>query len=79
MRDLFYGILSFLLIGTLYISYTSDRLTNIDKYKGTIVIDKNYTSLVGNTMTFMFDNDSIANEFVYDIVSEKYNVGDTIK
>jgi hypothetical protein len=52
---------------------------NVTQYKNAIVIDKNDVYFLGSIMTVKLNNDSIVEFRCYDIIFNKYNVGDTIK
>lgn len=79
MRNLFYGILSFILLLYISFGFFNDRTLEQDRHKGAVVINKDKDFYYGEQMIFLYPNDSTDLELVYQIFYNKYNVGDTIK
>jgi len=84
MKDLFYGLLSFILLGIMFNAYKEMKkqpnklyeLTNISK---SIIIDKNNDLLYGKHFYIKkINSDSIELIRVYGIVYEQYEISDTI-
>lgn len=79
MRDIFYGIMCFCLIGILVVLYEEDKTLQESRHIGAVVIEKDNDYILGETMYLKYPNDSIDLECVYQIFYDKYNVGDTVK
>ena len=78
MKNLFYGILSFYLIGFTLMGFNIDRKTNLDDRNGGIILHKSDGWLLGNTVYIQL-NDTIYTDYVYHIAIKDLEVGDTIK
>lgn len=81
MKDLFYGILSFMLIMLFWWTWDYPKELSTQKYKGGIILDKNSDFFIENHMRILMrgQEDSVIGARFYDIVYDKYQVGDTIK
>jgi len=79
MKNLFYGILSVILLLYISFGFFNHRPLEQDRHKGAVVIDKENDFYYGEQMIFLYPNDSTDLEIVYQIFYDKYNVGDTIK
>ena len=78
MKDVFYGIVSTLIILIVYTGYKKDKQLEQPKYNGAVVIEKSDDFIFGLAMSMKYDNDSIIIDRVYQIFYDKYSVGDTI-
>lgn len=79
MRELFYGILSFILIIFFLIEIKNPSQLQQSKHNGGVVIEKEDHFFIGYYMNIKYENDSIETEHVYQIFYDRYEVGDTIK
>ena len=79
MKDLFYGILSFLLIISIYVSVSSEKKFENKEFNNTVVVEKDKDYFFGYQFGVKYPNDSVGWHRVYQIFYDKYNVGDTIK
>ena len=86
MKDVFYALLTWILIAILLIPSCEDIKHHIDeKYVGHVIIDKKdfyyFKEIKLLHLNYLNDNNenNIETILVYDIVYEKYNVGDTVK
>ena len=79
MKDVFYGFLVVWLVLNMVFIWAIPKISNVEKYNSGVVIDKDNDFLLGNVMRIQFKNDTIKTVRCYDIIFEKYNVGDTIK
>ena len=74
MKELFYGLLFFLLLTFTLAGATFDYVYDITPYKGSVVIDKSDLNL----MTLL-KNDTVTTIIAYDIVYDNWQVKDTIR
>ena len=79
MKNLFYGILSVILLLYISFGFLKDRTLEQDRHKGAVVIDKDKDFYYGEHMIYLYPNDSTDLDIVYQIFYNKYSVGDTIK
>ncbi len=84
MKKFFYFLLNCIIIIFIlmfFASISEKRLLNLDKYKGCTIIQKDKDWFFGYTFTFdKFDADGYRHYAkVYQIVYDKYKVGDVIK
>jgi hypothetical protein len=78
MKDVFYGIVSALLILIMWAGIKYDKQLEQPKYNGAVVVEKSDDFIYGLIMYMKYENDSIISERVYQIFYDKYSVGDTI-
>lgn len=77
MRDLFYFLLSIILIGWLAFAWINDPVSVFPNDLKGIVIDKQEHTVLGDIVTVQTNEDS--KRFVcYDILYDNVSVGDTI-
>ncbi len=79
MKELFYGIISFLLLITIYVAVSSEKKFESKEFNNTVVVEKYNDYIFGYQYGVKYPNDSVGWHRVYQIFYEKYNVGDTIK
>lgn len=79
MKDLFYGLLSSMIILVFIVGMTYEKQLEQPKHKGAVVIEKDDVFLYGFSLCIKYDNDSIVLLRAYQVFYDKYNVGDTIK
>jgi len=79
MRDIFYGILLFLLISLIYTAATTKRYVNLDHRKDGIIIHVSTDYLTGIVVYTQTPDDSIHHDFVYEMAIKDLELGDTIK
>jgi hypothetical protein len=79
MREVFYGILSFLLIGLIFISLKHTQQLQQPKHVGGVIVEKRDDFFLGYRMDIKYSENNIETEFVYQIFYDRYEVGDTIK
>ena len=79
MKDLFYSIMTVLIVSMFIYIYKHPITDDVTQYKNATVIDKNDDYLLGSIMTVKFKNDSIVDFRCYDIVFDRYLVGDVIE
>ena len=79
MKNLFYGILVFILLMCLFIIFKFDKQLENKKFNNAIVIEKDDDYMLGESLTVKYPDGSIRLELVYQIFYDKYEVGDTIK
>lgn len=79
MRELFYGILSFLLISLIYTAATVKRHVNLDHRKDGIIIHVSTNYFTGIVVYTQTPDDSIHHDSVYEMAIKDLELGDTIK
>lgn len=78
MKDFFYGLIIVIFCVIVYDTYKNPLQYDISDFNNAIVIDKESDYFMGDIMYLKYSNDSIVRIRCYDIIFEKYNVGDTI-
>jgi hypothetical protein len=79
MKNLFYGILNFLLIDLIIVAFKYSEQFQQPKHVGGVVVEKRNDFFLGYYMHIKYSKDNVETETVYQIFYERYEVGDTIK
>ena len=79
MRDVFYGILTFLLISFIWYGKDIKKIDNLDHRENGIIINISNDVMFGTYVKTKMPNDIIFGDFVYQIAIKDLEVGDTIK
>lgn len=79
MKEVFYGLLCFIIVSSFVYIYKTDRLTSIKKYQDCIIVDIGNDYLLGKYINIMFPSNKVETVLIYEYAIINYNVGDTIK
>lgn len=79
MKDSFYTLLVAIFLIVIYFVWKHPITDDVSDFNNGIVIDKNADYFIGDIMHIKMPNDSIVKIRCYDILFEKYRVGDTIQ
>lgn len=79
MRDFFYGLIVVIFLLLAWDMKDLPQQYELNDFNNSVIIDKKDDFFYGRQFYVKYPNDSIVKIRCYDIIWEKYNVGDTIQ